>query len=260
MENDNTNVETINLPVISYLSKYKEAIPQWLCNYPNGGKVSFSDIMSSRVGFYPGSRFDGTLMRIGNKSHAVHSFIYVDYGVRKDDLVNNLLEPRSIYGYHSIGRIEWKEKDIMPNGQYPLNVYMRPRSAAPLIKDEQPYCFTEIMERDEDRGDNWGAKRFAVTFLFADGIATYYQVFCREYRKAPWLFLLKDHGFGGNYDRYGRGGLLDAIIRHNGIRPNYVLQANNTPLWNGYGLVDGVLPEQGDSDNCTIQLWQNLKV
>ena len=88
----------MNLPVISYLSKYEEAIPQWLCNYPNGRKVSFSDIMSSRVGYYPGSGFDGTLMRVGNKSHAVHSFLYVDYGVRKIELTNNLLKPRSING------------------------------------------------------------------------------------------------------------------------------------------------------------------
>ena len=157
--------------VISYLSQFKEEMPEWLCNYRQENKVPFSDIMSSRVGYYPGSGFDGTLFKVCNRSHSVHSYLYVDFHIRKDEMKNHLLEPRSIYGYHSIGRIEWDEKDLMPNGQYPIDVtYNRPNPYSFVLKDEPPHCFTEIMERDEDRTDDWGAKRFAVTFLFADGI------------------------------------------------------------------------------------------
>ena len=42
-------------------------------------------------------------------------------------------------------------------------------------------------------------------------LATYYQLFVREYSKAPWLFCLQDHGWGGNYDRFGKDGILEAI-------------------------------------------------
>ena len=35
----------------------------------------------------------------------------------------------------------------------------------------------------------------------------------KEYSKAPWLFLLQDHGFGCNYDCFGTGGILDEIIQ-----------------------------------------------
>jgi hypothetical protein len=55
-----------------------------------------------------------------------------------------------------------------------------------------------------------------------------------EYKKAPWIFLLQDHGFGGNYDKFGKGGLLDAIIKRNGIRPQFVICASNTRIWDGY--------------------------
>ena len=48
--------------------------------------------------------------------------------------------------------------------------------------------------------------------------ATYYQLFVREYSKAPWQFCLQDHGFGGNYNRFGKGGILDAIIRKNNCK------------------------------------------
>ena len=208
----------------------------WGCKYEKGMPVSFSDIMAGRVAYYPGSGYDGTLIKVGNRSRAVHSYLYVDYGIGKEDLIKHLAEPNSIYGYHSIGRIEWSEKDILPNGQYPLNVNKKPRTPyrGPFKSDEKPYCFTEIMERNPDKDDDFGAKKFAVTFLFADGIATYYQLFCMEYKKAPWVFLLQDHGFGGNYDEFGEGGLLDTIIKRNGIRPQFVICASNTRIWDGY--------------------------
>lgn len=63
---------------VSYLSQYDEEMPLWLETYKDGNKVSFSDIMSSRIGYYPGSEYDGMLMEIGNRSQTIHSFIYVD--------------------------------------------------------------------------------------------------------------------------------------------------------------------------------------
>ncbi len=229
--------------IISYLSKFKEEMPSWLLNYKKDMPVSFLDIMSSRVGYYPGSGFDGMLIKVGNKSHSVHSFLYVDYLISKDKMVSHLSEPGCILGYHSIGRIEWQENDLMPIGQYPLNIDKKPISKLSFVDPSiKPYCFTEIMERDADRHEDWGAQRFAVTFLFADGIATYYQLFCKEYNKGPWIMLLQDHGFGGNYDKFGKDGLLDAIIMRNDIRPHYVLCAENTQIWQGYERVSGLQP------------------
>ena len=224
--------------ISSYLNQYKEDVPEWLRNYKEGGQVTFADVMSGRVGYYPGSGFDGTLMKLGNMSHSVHSFLYVDYGISKREIVNHLAQPRSINGYHRIGRIEWKEKDITPNGPYPCNVMKNPLHfddpKAFVDPKEVPYCFTDIMERNENRDESKGSQRFAITFLFADGIDTYYQIFCREYKKAPWIFLLQDHGFGGNYDCFGKRGILDEIIKKNDIRPRFVLCGDNTDIWDGY--------------------------
>lgn len=225
---------------ISYLSQYDEEMPLWLETYKDGNKVSFSDIMSSRIGYYPGSEYDWMLMEIGNRSQTIHSFIYVDYLLAKHDLIGHLEKPNSISGYHSIGRIEWQEKDMVPNGPHIMTFNINPRSNPMLFCPEQPYCFTEIMERDSDRDDAWGAKRFAITFICADGIATYYQLFCGEYKKEPWMFLLQDHGFGCNYDKFGKGGILDEIIKRSGIKPQYVLCGDNTYIWDGYTKIEGV--------------------
>lgn len=65
--------------IYTYLKDYREEEPEWIARYLRGEQITFKDIMSTRVGYYPGSGFDGELMKVGNKSHSVHSFLYVDY-------------------------------------------------------------------------------------------------------------------------------------------------------------------------------------
>jgi len=231
--------------IYTYLKDYREEEPEWIARYLHGEEITFKDIMSSRIGYYPGSGFDGELMKVGNKSHSVHSFIYVDYMLKRKELEDHLAEEDSILGYHPVGQIEWQESDLMPNGQYPLDINIRPLYGEPnrfVRKGETPYYFSVVMERNEDKDDTWGAKHFVVTFLFADGIATYYQLFVKEYSKTPWLFLLQDHGWGGNYDKFGARGLLDRIIQRNHCFPTFVLCAGNTRIWRRYDKIEEVSP------------------
>ena len=231
--------------MISYLSNYREEEPEWVSRYLHGDQITFKDIMSSRVAYYPGSGDDGTLIKVCNKSHSAHSFLYVDYLVKRKELEDHIAQKNSFLGYHPIGKIEWQESDLMPNGQYPLGFDIKPKHGRPdtfVDKEEKPYCFSVIMERNEDKDDTWGAKHFVVTFLFADGIATYYQLFVKEYSKTPWLFLLQDHGWGGNYDKFGARGLLDRIIQRNHCFPTFVLCAGNTRIWRRYDKIEEVSP------------------
>ena len=241
--------------MISYLSNYREETPAWIESYLRGEQITFKDLMSSRVGYYPGSGDDGTLIKVGNKSHSVHSFLYVDYMVTRKDLEERLC---TFLGYHQIGIIDWKEEDLLPNGQYPLDLRIpEPRSnPRPFNTQEKPYCFSVFMERNEDKDDTWGAEHFVVTFLFADGIATYFQLFVKEYAKAPWLFLLQDHGFGGNYDLFGNGGILDAIIRGSKIRPEFVICGSNTGIWRNYMKVEEVSPIFGGMHHQRRDLYK----
>ena len=244
--------------IYTYLKDYREEEPEWIARYLRGEKITFKDIMSSRVGYYPGSGYDGSLIKEGNKSHSVHSFLYVDY-IKRKELKEQIAKEDSFNGYHPIGQIEWQESDLMPNGQYPLDMKIEPLHAEPnsfVRKGEIPYCFSVIMERNEEKDDAWGAAHFVVTFLFADGIATYYQLFCMEYKKAPWIFLLQDYGWGGNYDKFGAGGILDRIIQRNHCYPTFVLCAGNTRIWRGYEKIEEVSPlEYGNR-----YLYKNSKV
>ena len=114
----------------------------------------------------------------------------------------------------------------------------------------------EIFERNEDKDDSWGAERIAITFLFADGIQTYGQLFVKRYKKAPWLFLLHDHGFGGNYDRFGRGGALDGIIQK-GVKPEFVICGVNTDIWGGYFIINRVLATCDAMHRTSRHLYTN---
>ena len=242
--------------MVSYLSNFREETPAWIGRYLSGEHISFKDIMSSRVGYYPGSGTDGTLIMVGNQSHSVHSFLYVDYDLGRNEL-NEQID--NIRGYHKIGQIEWSEVDLLPNGQYPLDRDLPNPSIDPMFfvnTEEQAYCFSVFFERDNNKDDSWGAEHFVVTFLFADGIATYYQLFVKEYNKAPWLFLLQDHGLGGNYDCFGRGGLLDAIINKSELYPDLVICGANTKIWRDYLKIEMVLPVYGGMHNNRRDLYE----
>lgn len=241
----------------NYLKQFKETTPDWLMKYQKGDEVTFDKVMDGRVGYYPGSGLDGNLVAVANKAHCVHSFLYVDYMVSREELIKEL-QVNPFQGYHSIGRIDWSESDLMPNRQFPIEVNYTPNKDPKVYvnKNVTPFCFTEILERDADKNEEWGSERFAITFLFADGIAAYYQLFVKQFVKAPWLFLLQDHGFGGNYDWFGKNGCLDAIIKESNIRPEYVICACQTDIWNGYKQVKKINPTYGGMHNYRRDLFK----
>lgn len=221
-----------------YLKNWREEMPSWLANYCPGDHVEFSDFMVGQVGYYPGSYFDGCLIKTANRAHCVHAFLYVDYGVTREEVEQELCKENALLGYHSIGRVEWPFEDIMLNGYFHI-----PSEYAPMIENRlmlveegvNPFCIMEVYERNDDKNDTWGAERLALTYLFADGITAYYELFVNQYNNAPWLFLLQDHGLGGNYNKYGKGGILDKIIQRYEIFPDFVIRdVRSTSIWDSY--------------------------
>lgn len=229
-----------------YLSNYREDTPEWIDRYLRGEQITFKDIMSSRVAYYPGSGYDGTLLKEGNMSHSVHSFLYVDYLIKRHEMERHLAKKNSIRGYHPVGRIDWRGTDLLPNGQPPVHERLAVKDPYKYVNpNTMPYCFSVIMERDTNQDDSRGAKHFVITFLFEDGITAYYELFVKEYEMAPWIMLLQDHCLGLNYDCFGRGGILDAIISESKLYPNFVICGDNTRIWDGYKKVKEALPVYG---------------
>jgi hypothetical protein len=57
--------------------------------------------------------------------------------------------------------------------------------------------------------------------------------------------VLQDHGFGGNYDSFGGGGLMERIAQRTHVQPHFLLVADNTRPWLGFEPVPGLESECG---------------
>ena len=219
--------------IFTYLKDFRENTPEWIGKYLRGEQIAFKDIISSRVGYYPGyyqrCNCDGTLIKVGNKSHSVHSFLYVDL-IKREELEKQIAKENSSRGYHPFGQIEWQESDIMPSGQYQI-------FKSVSNNQETPYCFSMIMERNEDKDGSWGAEYFVVTFLFGNSIDTYYWLFKKEYSVVPWLFFLNE--------RY-RGNIFERYIQSQHSYPQFVIFDKKAKIWEGYEKVENVSPVFGE--------------
>lgn len=97
------------------------------------------------------------------------------------------------------------------------------------------YALFVLLQRDEELGEQHGAERLAVIFLGADGVATYDALFCQRDSGPPlFILVLQDHGFGGNYTRFGKGGLLHQIATRTSTFPDHIMVAKDTEVWDGH--------------------------
>ncbi len=246
------------MEIHEYLKQYREEIPSWLATYKASDKISFKDIMSSRIGYYPGFGNDGSLLKVGNMSQAVHSFIHLDYLNTRENIIKQI---NHVQGYHPIGHIDWRPEDLLPNGPYPFDKYLnsRQREIRDLFsKDSDHHIMTDILQRDFDRDDSHGSERIAITTISADGIEFYYQLFVKEYSVNPFLFLLQDHGFGCNYDKFGNGGILYRIMRQYHSWPTFIICDNvhGTRIYDGYERIENIEPVIGGMHRNVRHLYQ----
>lgn len=245
-----------------YLRGLREEIPPWLDQFGDGVRFSRQGFFGSRVVYYPGSGTDGHPVKLFGSTHSAHSFVYADYDVTQPDLEAELGNPgHSFRGYHTLARLQLRESDLVPRGwtahvqpDVPQNRYRFGTVAA------APFGFVEVLERDRNLNDDHGARRLAILFLGADGIAAYDALFCQEHSdSAPFAVVLQDHGFGGNYDKFGRGGLLESIATRCHVVPPYLLVAENTAPWPGFKPVHDVDGDRGGMHNTLRLLHERRK-
>ncbi len=225
-----------------FLRGYAEQVPTWLDNFTSRSEFERSDFFASRTVIYPGSGIDGQPVKLFGSTHSTHCFIYADYGWKKSELETALQSPTNKFkGYHTFVRIQLSEHDLSPGGwrSHIMHGY-EPPHGAPHI-NTSPFGFLEILERDDNLDDEHGPSRLAIIFLGADGIATYDALYCQHNgTSSPFAIILQDHGFGGNYDRYGANGLLENIALGQNAMPKFMLLANNTDTWTGYERIQNV--------------------
>ena len=128
--------------------------PNWLkqLEFNNGLIISdfpLKDIISESL-YYPASGVNGTPIKFlaGN----FLSFIYVDYGYEKQEIMNEITEPENGFmGYKLLGIKELTKNDLAPNGWQPVMPINLPDEIMRLEKlrnyIKQPFAIWSIFER-----------------------------------------------------------------------------------------------------------------
>lgn len=87
-------------------------------------------------------------------------------------------------------------------------------------------------------------------------MAAYDSLFCQVKATAPYAVVLQDHGWGGNWTKFGKGGDLETLASSTVRLPQFLLVAANTDAWNGYSAIDGVTIGGGGMHGSQRQLWR----
>jgi len=239
-----------------YLSKFVETCPQWLHDFRPQDKFDRTNFFKSRVVYYPGSGTDGHAVKLFGSSHSAHCFMYVDYLMSQSQIEEELAHTSPKYdrrfnGYHSLARCPVSMQELVPEG-WTQHINAINTLCTPVY----PYAFLEVLERNENLDASHGAKRLAILFLGADGIASYDALFCQKSgTAAPFVVLVTDNGFGGNYDSFGGGGLLEELASTFKIYPEFLMVADNSIPWKGYSKLTSLDGEEGGMHSHTRYLF-----
>lgn len=202
---------------------------------------------ASRMVFYPGSGLDGHSVELFGSAHACHCFVQVDYSVTRERLHEELRSP-GFRGYRVASVVGLSAGDLVPGGWTPH-----------LLPDEhrevdyrhtnpgKAFADLVLLERLAGFGDDHGARRLAVLFLYADAVAAYDALYCQTARggRPPFAILLQDHGLDGLYTSFGEEGLLRRLAERRGRLPELLLVGQNTRPWPGYARIPGLPPSVG---------------
>lgn len=248
------------MTLYEYLSCRAEDSPVWLGNFHCGDPFPREQFFASRVVYYPGSGTDGHPVKLFGSTHSAHCFVYADYGLSQQRLESTLADCRlGFRGYHTFARLQLRESDLVPNGWTPhVHSGEVPSTRTPFASvSSSPFGFLEILERDEHLSDEHGARRLAILFLGADAIAAYDALFCQGNGIAPpFAVLLQDHGFGGNYDRFGQNSLLERIASRCNVLPPFLLVAEDTEAWHSFEQMPEVDGDRGGMHNTLRTIYE----
>lgn len=236
------------VPLVEYLRQnYREPQPAWLdlaehASDPEVRRNLIRGFLQSRIVYYPGAGTDGQPISLFNRAHAAHAYVYVDYRISREELHRKVtpdpnVRSRGFLGYRTIAMLDLLPHELTPRPPvYHLAPFETAGSRWFVNEDSKPYAALYIFERLAGFDDEHGARRFAVLFLFADGFATYDALFCqRDSIAKPFCVVVQDHAFGGNWDRFDRGHLLEKTADLANVWPELLLVAYQVSRpWRGY--------------------------
>lgn len=230
--------------IVEFLSRDQKPIPKWLdgdCP-PTFDRKKF---FSSHTVYYPGCGHDDQPVKLCALSHSAHTFVYVDDKVCRKTIVKRLQDPEQGFrGYEIACQEEITEDVLCPGGWYPhvsaiSDVSAERRREAGVFRR----YFAElsglfVVLKRTNGGRDHGPRRLAILFIVGDGYASYDALYCQgDCTRPPYLALVQDHAWSGDWDRFRGGGVLERIAQTCDVWPEYLLVGaigNHFDQWTDY--------------------------
>jgi hypothetical protein len=197
------------------------AIPNWLHADALQSELPIGELLANSV-YYPACRFDGTPVKYlaGN----FHSFVFVDYGVTREQLSGKLDQFR---GYTVAAFRDIAEPELVPSGWEPqLPDGAKGTSRRQKSREQPPFGVWSVHERTDEYGPEHGPERFSLLYICGDGVATF-QALYHGNRTFPAVVVViqPGTGFGGNWTDFEdeEESLAEAVLCNPAGVPDYLL-------------------------------------
>lgn len=182
----------------------------------------YQDVLRDSL-YYPAAGHDGG--PIAHLAGNFLSFVYVDYCVGRDDLLNEL-RIRGFSGYAIAAQRTINVQDVdrgVPNFPLPQQGTSAARYREYL---KNPFCEWIIFQRKDGFSEDHGPRRFSFLYLCAEGIAAFQSLYVANgICPAAVAVVQPGTGFGLNWTNFTdpQGPLAAAVLNNPAGRPTFLL-------------------------------------
>lgn len=250
-------------------------VPEWLQRLAEKDTlpvpIPLRDVLAESC-FYPASGLDGSPVLLANG--CVHSFVYVDYGVSREAVLQAFANP-GFRHYELLLQRDIQREELVPKGWTPtVRYWFDDPGAHERLMQAQRACrlfgLWSIWRRVEERDERVGPSLFSFLFLGGEALACYDGTY-RRVGVVPKIMALiqPGHALGGNWtDFTDPAGPLWCAIAEQGSLPSYLLIGcyGQWPLerrparcrFDGYVFLRRVVTHDGGQDR-TIDIYRRTK-
>lgn len=242
---------------ISHLPVQPE--PEWLTDITPDrmlqNSVPLCNLLSGSL-YYPSSGFDGD--PIAYLSGCQHSFVYVDYGADRNELLSALEDP-GFLGYRVLCHRPVVKEELTTK-DWPTVIHKERWRRPPKGWMRPFFCEWVILERDADFPENHGPSRFSLLFLCAEGVAAFQALYAdNAVAPATVAIIQPGTGFGGNWTNFAdpNAPLAETVLGNPAGRPDFLLYGGaggqhfyTRPCWPQYADQLGIL------GTTSIRVWR----
>lgn len=168
------------------------------------GELPLQDILSNSL-YYPACGFDGGVVKNCNTERrklGIVSFICCDYATGEEEFKRN---QDTFLGYHILGSRAVQPHELIPNGwEQELPPRIRQQNYERYRNYRKPFMHWTVYERDENKEEKYGSKRFSLLYVGGEGVATYQALYWSNHISPRAIAIIsEERGSVSNWTNFG---------------------------------------------------------